>query len=151
MLENGLVIITVIVVFLLVCSCMGGGRTPLDRFRDETFTYKRSNPAHTKYGDLKVECDQYPSFSHNVAPDTIRIPCGATATRKLIDAAKDETYGQEGLCSAKDAWDSNMASNLYCRAKNGPTVTQSVDNMAAKSATHQRRNQVEGTGRRSYN
>jgi len=151
MLENGLVIIVVILVFLLVCSCMRGGQSPLGNFRDETFKYKRSNPAYTKFGDLKVECDQYPLFSHNKSPDILRIPCGATAVRKLVNAAKEETFGQEGMDDAKDEWDADMASNLYARYKNTQGVIHDPENMAARGPTAQRRNQLSSIERRTYN
>jgi len=151
MLENGLVIIVVILVFLLVCSCMRGGYSPTKKCRGESFKYRRSNPAYTKYGDLKVECDQYPSFSHSKSPDVLRIPCGATAVRKLVNAAKEETFGQEGMEDAKDAWDSDMASNLYARYKNTQGVIHDPENMAARGPTAQRRNQMSSIERRGYN
>jgi len=151
MLENGLVIIVVILAFLLVCSCMQSGYSPLDKFRSETFKYKRSNPSYAKYGDLKVECDQYPSFSHNTSPDVLRVPCGATSVRKLVNAVREEPFGQEGMQDAKDDWDAGMVKNLYSRYNDTQDVIYDPENMAARGPTSQRRNQLNSIERRGYN
>ena len=138
-------------VFLLICSCGKNEPSLLGKFRDEAFKYHRSNPAHVKYGDLKVECDQYPSYSHTKASDILRIPCGATAVRKLVNASKEETFGQEGLQEAKDDWDADMAKNLYARYNDTRSVIHDPENMAARGPTAQRRKQRNSIDRIKYN
>lgn len=147
MLENGSVIIITVLLFILLCSCM----SKKSGLSANPFKFKRSNPARAKFGGLEVECAQYPSRTYSMDPGTIRIPCGATAVRKLVDARKDETYGQEGLNETKEDWDSDMAQNIYFRTNKAVDLMNAPENMAARGPTAQRRNQVELLHNKHYN
>lgn len=146
MLETDSVII-IALLCILVCTQMKEGLAQ----KPKSFKFSSSTPARIKYGDLKVECDQYPSYSRSQAPDKLRVPCGATAVRKLVDSSRDETYGQEGFVKDKEEWDSDMVSNLFTRTAGAASVIHDVDNMAARGPTAQRRNQVEESDRVRYN
>ncbi len=132
---------------ILVCTQLREGLKP----NPKTFGYGSSTSSSIKYGDLKVECDQYPSHTYSAAPDKLRIPCGATAVRKLVDSSRDETYGQEGFVEDKEEWDSDMVNNLFTRTSGAVSVMHNAENMAARGPTAQRRNQMEKYDRQSYN
>lgn len=146
MLETDSIII-IALLLVLICSC-----TSLKSgFSVKAAKIKKTNPAKSKFGDLEVECGQHPSYSRSIPPNKVRIPCGATAVRKLVNSSKDETYGQEGFEDTKEEWDSDMASNIYTRFKNTSGVMYEPENMASRGPTAQRRNQVELDHRKKYN